>query len=193
MSLNDVLMTGPKLQDDIFELLIRFRFFKIPLKADICKMFRQIEVAESHRDFQRIVWRESSDVPIKHYRLNTVTYGTSCAPYLAKRVLQQLCIDEADNLPVAAKVAANDIYMDDLVSGEFTLPKALSLQKNAIELLKRGGFDLRKWSSSYSEILESVSPDMREIQVPLSFDESDSIKALGIRWHPTTDLFQYKV
>ncbi|CAG7724507.1 unnamed protein product, partial [Allacma fusca] len=99
---------------------------------------------------------------------------------------------DADNLLVAAKVAANDIYMDDLVSGEFTLSKALSLQKDAIELLKRGGFDLRKWSSSYSEIFESVSPDMREILVPLSFDESDSIKALGIRWHPTTDLFQYK-
>jgi len=53
-------------------------------------MYRQIWVAANHCGYQRIVWREDETIPIKHYELSTVTYGTSCAPFLAVRVLDQL-------------------------------------------------------------------------------------------------------
>jgi hypothetical protein len=38
------------------------------------------------------------------YELNTVTYGTASAPFLATRCLQQLTEDEAFNYPEAAKI-----------------------------------------------------------------------------------------
>ena len=38
-SLNDCLMTGPKLQDDLFEIIIRFRFHRVALSADVAKMY----------------------------------------------------------------------------------------------------------------------------------------------------------
>ncbi|UYV64467.1 hypothetical protein LAZ67_3000849 [Cordylochernes scorpioides] len=41
-SLNDVLHTGPKLQKDIFPLLLRFQSHPIAISADITKMYRQI-------------------------------------------------------------------------------------------------------------------------------------------------------
>ena len=34
-SLNECLLTGPKLQDDLFNFLIRFIFFKVALSADV--------------------------------------------------------------------------------------------------------------------------------------------------------------
>ncbi|GFW59585.1 DUF1758 domain-containing protein [Trichonephila clavipes] len=37
---------------------------------------------------------ESVDGPVQTYKLNTVTYGTTCAPYLATRTIQQLARDE---------------------------------------------------------------------------------------------------
>ena len=51
MSLNDCLMVGPKLQDDIFDILLRFRFFKVALSADVAKMYRQVELQIKDRDF----------------------------------------------------------------------------------------------------------------------------------------------
>lgn len=41
-SLNNHLLSGPKLQLDLLDLLIRFRFFKIAFTADIAKIYRQI-------------------------------------------------------------------------------------------------------------------------------------------------------
>jgi len=57
-----------------------FIFF---FSADIVKMKLQISVAANHCSYQRIVWREDKTIPIKHYELSTVTYGTPCAPFLA--------------------------------------------------------------------------------------------------------------
>lgn len=87
-------MIGPKVQDDLFDIILRWRRLKIVITADVEKMYRQILVRSEDAEYQRIVWREKPDQPIKKYKLVTVTHGTSCAPYLAIKTLQQLVIDE---------------------------------------------------------------------------------------------------
>jgi hypothetical protein len=61
------------------------------------------------------VWRKTPDQPITTYELNTVTYGTASAPFLATRCLQQLIEDEAINYPEAAKIARDGFYVDELI------------------------------------------------------------------------------
>ena len=39
-SFNDYLLVGPKLQDDLFNIQVRVRFFKVTLSADIAKMYK---------------------------------------------------------------------------------------------------------------------------------------------------------
>jgi hypothetical protein len=39
VSLNDILMTGPKVQDDIFDIVQRFRLHRIVMSADLMKMY----------------------------------------------------------------------------------------------------------------------------------------------------------
>ena len=116
-SLNDLLLIGPKLQQDIRGLLLRFRTFPIVLIADIKQMYRQINMDESHCDFQRILYRFDTNAPIQEYRLNTVTYGVSSSPFLAIRTLQQLASDEKQNFPIASEIVAKDTYVDDIVTG----------------------------------------------------------------------------
>ncbi|XP_030746816.1 uncharacterized protein LOC115875488 [Sitophilus oryzae] len=57
VSLNNQLMVGPKLQDDIFDILVRLRKYAVIITADVEKMFRQVWVAEEDQDLQRILWR----------------------------------------------------------------------------------------------------------------------------------------
>ncbi|GFU74061.1 uncharacterized protein TNCV_1641851 [Trichonephila clavipes] len=63
-----------------------------------------------------ILWKDSVDGAVQTYKLNTVTYGTTCAPYLATRTIQQLARDEGEHYPLAASVTIRDIYMDDILT-----------------------------------------------------------------------------
>jgi hypothetical protein len=63
------------------------------------------------------VWRKTPDQRITTYELNTITYGTASAPFLATRCLQHLIEDEAINYPEAAKIARDGFYVDDLIMG----------------------------------------------------------------------------
>ncbi|XP_055591187.1 uncharacterized protein LOC129743233 [Uranotaenia lowii] len=115
-SLNDVLMVGPVIQDDLRAIILRTRINPVLLIADIKQMYRQILVDERDTPLQRILWRNSPDEPIDTFELKTVTYGTASAPFLATRTLQQLADDEKLHFPEGAKVLRKDVYVDDLVT-----------------------------------------------------------------------------
>ena len=102
VSLNYTLMVGPTIQDDMFSTFTRFRTFLYALTADIAQMYRQVQLHDEDRVFHRILWRENANEPIKVYALNTVTFGTASAPFLAIRTLHQLAEDEGDEYPGAA-------------------------------------------------------------------------------------------
>jgi hypothetical protein len=93
VSLNDVLHTGPKLQEDLVDILLRFRSHQYVLTGDIAKMYRQILVGPEDRKYQQILWRNSKG-DVETFQLNTVTFGLSAAPYLALRCLKQLADDQ---------------------------------------------------------------------------------------------------
>ena len=143
-SLNDVLLKGPKLQRSIFEILLKFRIFPVAFTADIAKMYRQIFVAEEDRKYQRIFWRESPSEPISIYKLNTVTYGTACAPYLAIRTIHKLCEDESGKFPIAAEIARENFYVDDLLAGGNSIEAARVIIQELQNFMNSGGFPLRK-------------------------------------------------
>lgn len=52
-------MVGPVIQQNIFNILLRFRKNKIAFTADIEKMYKQINLHPDDRRFQHILWREN--------------------------------------------------------------------------------------------------------------------------------------
>ncbi|XP_033210752.1 uncharacterized protein LOC117168912 [Belonocnema kinseyi] len=83
ISLNDTLMIGPNIQEDLFSLLVRFRPHTVAVTANIEKMYRQIELYQNDRKFKKILWRQDNRQPVKIFTLNTVTYETLSASFLA--------------------------------------------------------------------------------------------------------------
>ncbi|KAH8380886.1 hypothetical protein KR200_011977, partial [Drosophila serrata] len=61
-SLNELLFAGPSIQPKIFSTLVRFRFFKVALCGDICKMYRCVRVSEPDNLLQCILWRDSDSI-----------------------------------------------------------------------------------------------------------------------------------
>jgi hypothetical protein len=93
LSLNDILQVGATVQPDLYSIVLRFGTHKVCFTAEIKKMYRQILLHPKDRDLQRSPWRYSSEKPIQEYRLTTLTYGTSSAPFLATRCLKKLADD----------------------------------------------------------------------------------------------------
>ena len=54
ISINEALMVGPVVQDDLFTIITRFRFYKIALTGDVEKMYRQVGLREEDKEFNVI-------------------------------------------------------------------------------------------------------------------------------------------
>ncbi|GFW67332.1 integrase catalytic domain-containing protein [Trichonephila clavipes] len=156
-------------------------------------MFRQILVNEDDVEFQRIFWREIPEESLKEYRLLTVTYGTACAPYLSIRTIQQLAEEEIKKFPEASKVALEDFYVDDLITGTNSKEDAKKLVSQVIELMKKGGFPIRKWASNESSMLESLPTELRSSSGSLHIEEDHLMKILGIIWNSKEDTFRINI
>jgi len=146
VSLNDMLMTGPTIQDKLFSHLIRFRIYNYVISADMEKMYRQVILHEDDRRYQRILW--SRDGAVRTFQLNVLTFGVSSSPFLAIRVIERLAEDERQSYPRAADILKSHLYVDDLLTGAETIHEARTIRDEVIELLSRGGFIIRQWASN---------------------------------------------
>ena len=190
-SLNDCLLLGPRLQDDVFDILIRFRLHQYALSADIAKMYRQVALDESDRDFHRILWRDYVTDQIQELRMTRVTYGVGSSSYHSTRALQECGKAHSPN-PNTANVILNDFWVDDLLSGSDTLEEACKLQDDLIQTLNKNCLPLRKWSSNEPQLVTRLPKELQEAGKAYEIqDKTHQIKTLGLTWHPLEDYFVY--
>ncbi|KAK9694856.1 Pao retrotransposon peptidase [Popillia japonica] len=191
ISLNDLLMVGPTIQDDLFSITLRLRTYPIVLTADIAKMYRQVLLDKSDSRFQRIFWRNDPRQPVQTYELSTVTYGTASASYLAIRCIRvyQLAQEKSLEFPVGSRISSQDFYVDDLITGCNTTEEAIDIINQTTSLLSKGGFELRKWCSNKAEIFTNAN-------VPTSIEslhllDKENVKKLGLLWNSQRDALLY--
>lgn len=187
-SLNDVLKIGPKVQKDVFDMVLRLRTYPILIVADIEKMYRMIWIDKSHRKLQRILWRDDVTGNVVHYELNTVTYGTASASFLATRVLHDIGLKYKDLQPEVSKIILNNFYMDDLIFGHHDLDKAIELKANIDKTLSKHGLQLRKWVSNNPRVIKK-SDDSQNTEFYILGD--DETKTLGTAWNTKSDTIHY--
>lgn len=188
-SLNDALIAGPRLQEDLSNVLILFRSFAIPLCADMVKMYRQINIHEEDRKFQHILWRDNPCEKIQVMQLNTVTYGLKPSAFQALRVVRQLAQDNKSRFPLAARCILENSYVDDLCGGADNLEDAQRLRRELCSLLSSGGFTLSKWASNEPNLLLPSEEIVDQVAIQID----DVTKILGLLWNASSDSFSYSV
>lgn len=182
-SINDIQMTGPHIQDSLFNILLRFRQHTYVLSGDVEKMYRQVQVQECHRNLQMIIWRDHDTDPLKSLRLNTVTYGLKSSSFLSTRCLWQLG-DECSDSKIK-NIIQNDFLVDDLLTGSDCADELLHIKLSVENALSKGCFYLRKYRSNLPNIL----PDNSSTQSKLIL--SSSSHTLGVGWDPNDDYIHF--
>ncbi|KAI8440876.1 hypothetical protein MSG28_009178 [Choristoneura fumiferana] len=184
VSYNDLQMIGPTIQSDLLSILLRFRHYSYVLTGDIEKMYRQVLIHENQRHLQQILWREDPNQDLKLYKLNTVTYGTASAPFLAVRSLKQLAL-ECNELQIS-QIISDDFYVDDLVTGSQTKEQLQKIKERVCQVLSTGCFNLRK-------IRSNINLSQSDSCQTLNLGDQGSSNTLGLGWSPTDDQLYYSI
>ena len=162
--------------------------------ADVEKMFLQIKVDERDQDVLRYLWRDlKSDEPPRVYKLQRLTFGVNCSPFLAIATVQSHAKKCSKEFPDASREVLSNMYVDDCLSGADNVEATVKLQQSLDKMMERGGFNLTKWASNSREVLSHIAEqEQAEASTP-DFNASEPLKALGICWNTLTDCFLFSV
>ena len=88
-SLNNSLLVGPDLLQNLLFVLMRFREHKYAIAADIEGMFMQVGFLESDQRSLRFLWREDPTSDLSVFQYTTHIFGAKDSPTCASYVLRR--------------------------------------------------------------------------------------------------------
>ena len=194
VSLNDVLLQGPKLQNDLFDVLLRFRRDPVALMCDIREMYLQIKLEPSDRPYHRFLWRDLNDEQDPDvFEFERVVFGVNSSPFLAQFVIQEHARKHQSEFPLGAETVLKSTYMDDSMDSVPDKETGIELYRELSQLWALAGMHARKWLSNVPEVLECIPHADCVTEVDLDRGELPVVKTLGVLWSPSEDEFKYQV
>ena len=189
VSLNDVIHQGPKLQRELFNVLMRFRKHEVALASDVAEMYLRVGLNEQDKPFHRFLWRNSTKQKPDIYQFNTLVFGVNASPFLAQYVSQYNAKKYKALYPMASETVQNSTYTDDGLESVETIEKGIELYQQLNKLWSKAGMPVRKWVSNSSEVLKEIPVQDRVSQVNLneSHEQLPSVKTLGVIWNANED------
>ena len=162
--------------------------------ADVQKMFLQIKLAKEDQDDHRYLWRDmKADVTPTIFKMTCLTFGINSSPFLAIGTAQSHAKESKENFPDASEAVENDMYVDDVLTSAENESNAITLQKSLDAMMKAGGFKLTKWVSNSEIVCANIQEDERAPTSMIDFNQSESLKALGICWDTKEDNFFFDI
>ena len=193
-SLNKHLYKGPDLMNNLQAVLMRFRKGEFAIVGDIEQMFHQIKVAEKDQDCLRFLWRTNVSLPIDEYIMLVHLFGKKDSPCCANYVLKKTALDnEMKYNERVIQAVLNQFYMDDYLDSFSSINQAIITIREVKQMLKSGGFYLRKFVTNNKEIRKSLpNSECQQKIFVIDRDTSQIERALGVLWDPFKDVFKVK-
>ncbi|KAL0150932.1 hypothetical protein M9458_053851 [Cirrhinus mrigala] len=194
-SLNDCLLTGPNLNPNLLDVLIKFRLHKIAFTADITKAFLQIALAEKEKDAVRFLWlhglpTDNKEVELRIMRMCRVVFGVSPSPFLLAATIKHHIQKKESEQPKAVKALSESLYVDDLIVSSPDVDEAYNISTAARDILLEAGMKLCKWVTNSAELKARWTENaMEQDLVPDS--SRNVLRVLGLVWRPERDDFVF--
>ena len=122
-SLNDCLYTGPKFDQSIFDILLRFRVHKVALAGDIEKAFLMVSIMKQDRDSFRFLWIRDIRAVLRFTR---VVFGVKSSPFLLNATIHQHMQKYREVDPSFVDTFLSSIYVDDVSIGSADVTRVVS-------------------------------------------------------------------
>ena len=165
VSLNDVVFQGPKLQRDLFDMLLRFRRYPIAVMCDISEMHLRIELIAEDIPYHRFLWRDMKvDQKPSVYEFNQLVFGVNSLPFLAQLVSQHHARLHEKFYPRAAETIS---YMDDNMDSVMNDDDGIELYEQLSELWEKAEMFTHKWLSNSPAVLNKIPVKDRIQEVDL--------------------------
>ncbi len=199
ISLNNVLLTGPDLNNSLIGVLMRFRKECVAVMADIQQMFHCFVVREDHRDYLRFLWYRDNDLnkDIVEYRMKVHVFGNSPSPAVAIYCLRRAAEKGApQHGPDTRHFVERGFYVDDALISLPTEEEAIDLLKRTQASLSESNLRLHKIVSNSLHVLKAFPTEdhAKEIKdLNLSGTTMPTQRSLGLNWETATDTFTFKV
>ena len=179
--MNDQLIKGVNLLPMIDKLIHKWRAKPIGLVGDIKKAFYAIQIKPEHRRHFTIVWysKPREREGLLTLVLTRLPMGSTTSQFQMIAVVKyHLSIDEDKT---AGQELDDSFYSDNSVlsiSGD----EPFELVVRMVELMQRGGFDLRKFSTNDADLRKKLTD-----KGVYNTEEPDSTRVLGHVWDLNTD------
>ncbi|XP_076874397.1 uncharacterized protein LOC143524681 [Brachyhypopomus gauderio] len=199
VSLNDVLLTGPDLNNNLLGVLMRFRKEAVAITSDIQQMFHCFIVRPQDRNFLRFFWYEDNNEnkDVVEFRMNVHVFGNSPSPAVAIYGLRQAARErEVEYGADAREFVERDFYVDDGLKSLPTAIAAIDLLKRVQSMLAFSNLRLHKITSNCKEVMSAFpSEDQASClrNLDLGSDTAPVQRTLGVAWDLKNDTFTFQV
>ena len=119
-SLNECLYKGPKFNQLILDLLLRFRSYPIALTADVEKAFLMVAVNSEDQDILMFLWVDDitkEEPKLVTYRFARVMFGISSSPFLLNATIKFHLDSFRESHELVVEWLLLSTYVDDIISG----------------------------------------------------------------------------
>ncbi|XP_066933229.1 uncharacterized protein [Clytia hemisphaerica] len=197
--LNQELIQGPDLTNQLIGVLLRFRQYPVAVMAEIESMFYQVRVPEEFHDNLRFIWWPNGDLskePVD-YQMCVHLFGATSSPSCANYALRQTADANKETYgDEASKSLYRNFYVDDLLKSYSNVSTAIQTTSDITKMCHSGGFRLTKFMSNEREFLATI-PDQEKAKslkdLDMSRTQLPSDRALGMKWCPENDIFTYQL
>jgi len=197
-SINQQMYSGPALQNNIVDVLLRFSAEPVALVGDISEMFLQVGLAEEDKKYHRVLWRASTTEAVQTYEFNRVVFGVRASPYLAGKAIKESAAKfGGDYSPTVTSLLDDSFYVDDMLGSLTHEQAAITARLETQELLSRGGFHIRKWLSNSEAVMTTIPECDRATGTALHLGDHahctlPTVKTLGVSWSAERDAFTFR-
>lgn len=140
-SLNDQLLEGPDLTNNLVGILMCFRQEPVALLAEVELTFHQVCVSSNDCDALRFLWQPNNDL--------------NCEPEEYQMMVHQAVLTSV-SCQKFRKEAVDIVHINDCLKSVPSETEGIGLVSELHTLLSNGGFHLTKWISNSRKVIYCI-------------------------------------